>query len=164
MCSSDLAGRWRRSLYTYIKRQSPPPWLLTFDAPTREKCTARRQATNTPLQALVLLNDETFVAAARALAIRAIQVQSDDRERISFLWQTIFTRDPDAEELEVMHGLLHRQRERFIRDPKSAATFAGVAANLVSSKEGSVQEDGDRAAWAFLAHTMLNLDEAISKR
>jgi hypothetical protein len=158
------AGLWRRSLYSYIKRQSPPPWLLTFDAPTREKCSARRQATNTPLQALVLLNDETFVAAAKSLAECLMQIPGDDRGRMQFLWQTVLTRDADADELELMLGLLKRQRERFGDDPESAGKFLGMTANSPAVRQESLEQRCERATWSFIAHSVLNLDEAISKR
>ena len=150
------AGRWRRSLYTYIKRQSPPPWLLTFDAPTREKCAARRQATNTPLQALVLLNDETFVAAAKSLADRLMQIPDDDRGRMQFLWQTVLTRDADDDELELMLGLLQRQRERLDRDPRLASAFLGSGAKSPEDRDESLSQRCERAAWSFVAHAMLN--------
>ncbi len=72
------AGRWRRSLYTYLKRQAPPPSFLVFDGVTREKCTVQRSRTNTPLQSLVLLNDRTFVEAARQAALLTLRTQTDD--------------------------------------------------------------------------------------
>jgi hypothetical protein len=118
-------GLWRRSLYTYVKRQSPHPMLLTFDGPTREKCTVRRSSTNTPLQALILLNDETFLKAADALAKKS-EGQSN---RIAWIFRTATQREPDAEELLLLEGLLKR-----------------------------------RHSWTVVAHTILNLDEVITKR
>src|SRR5262249_32401644 len=86
------SGRWRRSLYTYVKRQPPPPGLPTLDGPTREKCAMRRARTNTPLQALQLLNDETFVEAARALATRTLNAPGKEEARLSYLWRTVLLR------------------------------------------------------------------------
>jgi hypothetical protein len=118
-------GLWRRSLYTYLKRQSPHPLLLTFDGPTREKCSARRAPTSTPLQSLLLLNDETFLRAAEAFAERS--VGRDDR--IGWMFRAATGRVPDATERGLLEGL--RQRHD---------------------------------SWTLVAHTILNLDETISKR
>ncbi|WP_395740473.1 DUF1553 domain-containing protein [Prosthecobacter sp.] len=98
-------GLWRRSLYTYVKRQSPHPMLLTFDGPTREKCLVRRSSTNTPLQALMLLNDETFLKAAEALAKRS-EGQGD---RLVWMFKTAMRREPDAEERRLLERLLQRR-------------------------------------------------------
>lgn len=118
-------GLWRRSLYTYVKRQSPHPMLLTFDGPTREKCTVRRTRTNTPLQALLLLNDETFVRAAEALAERSRGAQ----DRIEWMFRAATCRKPSAEEHSLLDGLQKRHQ-----------------------------------SWVLVAHSILNLDEVLSRR
>lgn len=154
------AGLWRRSLYTYVKRQAPPPALLTFDGPTREKCTMRRARTNTPLQALLLLNDETFVEAARVLGMRAQNAPGGDEVRLQHLWRTILLRTAQAEELELLKGLLVRQRHRFAASPTAARQLLAVGA----AKHDPQRDPVELAAWTVVAHTLLNLDEAISKR
>jgi len=118
-------GLWRRSLYTYVKRQSPHPMLLTFDGPTREKCTVRRARTNTPLQALLLLNDETFMKAAEALAKRS----EGRKERIAWMFHAATCREPKPDELKLLRDLFERQK-----------------------------------SLTLVAHTILNLDEVITKR
>ena len=151
---------WRRSLYTYIKRQSPPPALLTFDGPTREKCTMRRPRTNTPLQALQLLNDDTFVEAARVLAERVLAAQRDDEARLRQLWRQVLIRDADADEIAMLRGLLQRQRERFENDSPSAAWLLSVGAAPRDPK----LDAREHAAWTVVAQSVLNLDETISKQ
>lgn len=153
-------GLWRRSLYTYIKRQAPPPALLLFDGPTREKCTVRRARTNTPLQALVLLNDETYVEAARHLATACCTEAASDEERLIWLMIRILSRRPQAEELRQLTGLLDRQRKRFAVDPAAAAQLLAVGETMSSGKS-SVAET---ASWTLIAHTLLNLDEAVTRR
>jgi hypothetical protein len=104
------ANAHRRSLYTFQKRTAPPPDMLLFDAGSREKCLARRQSTNTPLQALVLLNDPVFVECARALAERAAKEAGDDPDgRITRTFQLLACRDPRPKELEALRGLLERE-------------------------------------------------------
>ncbi|MGB0581818.1 MAG: DUF1553 domain-containing protein, partial [Limisphaerales bacterium] len=94
-------GLYRRSLYTYWKRQAPPPNMLLFDAPTRETCTVARPRTNTPLQALVLMNDLTFVEAARHLATKMIQ----QSHPIHFGFRSVLARSPTATELKILTEL-----------------------------------------------------------
>ena len=149
-------GLWRRSLYTYVKRQAPPPSLLTFDGPTREKCTVRRARTNTPLQALVLLNDETYVAAARALATQLLQQPGHDESKLQSLWKRILGRTANTDEVTLLSGLLKRQREHFAAAPE--------AARLLIAAETTGIEAREQAAWTVVVQTVLNLDEAITKR
>jgi hypothetical protein len=153
-------GLWRRSLYTYVKRQAPPPALLTLDGPTREKCTMRRAQTNTPLQALLLLNDDTYVEAARALAERTLQSVTGDAARLDQLWKSVLLRDPEPEERKRLAGLLDRQRDRFAADPDAARRLLAVGAASVA--DGT--DANELAAWSVVAHTILNLDEAVTKR
>src|SRR5205085_7039070 len=104
--------QYRRSLYIYWKRQSPPPNMLLFDAPTREYCVVRRPRTNTPLQALTLLNDPQFVEASRAFASRIIRTcGSDDRKRLEYAFRVATSRKPSPEELQVLVDTLKAQQD-----------------------------------------------------
>ena len=153
-------GLWRRSLYTYIKRQAPPPSLLAFDGPTREKCSVQRPRTNTPLQSLILLNDPTYVEAARVLATRVLQTNSDDGTRLRQLVRRVLSRLPNDHELALLRDLLHRQRDRFRITPANATM-------LVSVGDWKLDESIDvieLAAMTVVAHTLLNLDEAMTRR
>jgi hypothetical protein len=153
-------GLWRRSLYTYVKRQAPPPMLLIFDGPTREKCTIRRPRTNTPLQALLLLNDPVFVEAARKMAAGSLASGGDELEKLQGLWLRVLVRDASQDELALVRGLLVRQRERFAKAPEGARQLlAGEAA-----KQDARLDACELAAWTVVAQAVLNLDEAMTKR
>jgi hypothetical protein len=153
-------GLWRRSLYTFVKRQSPPPGPAAFDAPTRETCTVRRSRTNTPLQALVTLNDTTYVEAGRALAALALAQSGDDDARLRLAFCRVAARQPDEEELAVLRRLLKQQRVRFRKDPEAARRLIAVGA----SPAGRELEPVELAAWSVTAHALLNLDEVITCR
>ncbi len=154
------AGLWRRSLYTFWKRQSPPPALLTFDSPTREKCAVRRARTNTPLQSLVLLNDETYIEAARVLATWAQSLKGSEAERLALAFRRVTSRTPDAEELRLLSGLLSRQRAHFTADREAAAKLVAAGA----STHGKDLNPVELAAWTLTLHALLNLDETITRR
>ncbi|MBM3975969.1 MAG: DUF1553 domain-containing protein [Planctomycetes bacterium] len=153
------ADLWRRSLYTYWKRACPPPALLTLDAPTREFCTVRRPVTNTPLQALVLWNDEQFVEAARALAERALSGGNQDSPRLIELWRRCTGRQPDAGELALLEGSLARFRERFGDAPEDAAKLVEIGASMRAPE----LDARELAAWTMLASAILNLDATITR-
>jgi hypothetical protein len=154
------AGLWRRSLYTFWKRQSPPPALLTFDSPTREKCAVRRARTNTPLQSLVLLNDETYIEAARVLAAWAQSLKGSEAERLALAFRRVTSRTPEAEELRLLSGLLSRQRAHFAADREAAAKLIAAGA----SAHGKDLNPVELAAWTLTLHALLNLDETITRR
>ncbi|MEX2026193.1 MAG: DUF1553 domain-containing protein, partial [Pirellulaceae bacterium] len=153
-------GLWRRSLYTYVKRQAPPPALLVFDGPTREKCILRRARTNTPLQALLLLNDPVFVEAARMLAARSLASPGDDSAKLHQLWRLVLGRDAKDEEAALLDGLLSRQRQRFARSPRAARQLLALG----TARHDAGLDPCELAAWTVVAQALLNLDEAITKR
>lgn len=153
-------GLWRRSLYTYIKRQAPPPSFLAFDGTPREKCTIQRVRTNTPLQSLILLNDPTFVEASRALAARSLKVETEDVDQLRQLFRRVLSRRPDDDELRLMGGLLRRQRRRFAAKPHAARALLAVGA----AKTDDHLDQIELAAWTIVAQTVLTLDEAINVR
>lgn len=149
---------FRRSLYTYWKRSAPPPPMQIFDAPTREKCTLRRPRTNTPLQALVVLNDPQFVEASRHFAQRILG-QADDTSRLVFAFRSATSRRPSQEELAALATVLQRAREYFQQNEESALQLVTVGE---SPRDESI-EPTELAAWTIVANTILNLDETLTR-
>ena len=157
-------GLWRRSVYTYLKRQMPPPSFLAFDGTTREKCTVHRARTNTPLQSLILLNDPTYVEAARSLAMLVLRTVADENERVEAIFRRILCRAPDADESKLLIELLHRQQKRFPSDTDAALKLVSTGASNIPDTLTDQIERTELAAWTIVAHTILNLDEAITRR
>jgi hypothetical protein len=152
-------GLWRRSMYTFWKRQSPPPALLTFDGPTRETCVVRRARTNTPLQALVLLNDQTYVEAARAVAAATMKEPEGDA-RLRLLFQRVLSRPPSHGEFSTLHRLYDAQRARFRENEKAAQELIGVG----ESPAGRDAAMPAVAALTVAAHALMNTDEFVTLR
>jgi hypothetical protein len=150
---------YRRSLYTFWKRTSPPPGLMTFDAPDREKCTARRPLTNTPLQALALLNDPTYVEAARALAQRMMKGATGAAARVRLGFRLATARPPTGEETRILVELARRRLAGYGADRSAAARLVSVG----ESKPDPALDAGELAAWTTVAGVILNMDETISK-
>lgn len=154
-------GRWRRSIYSYWKRTSPPPGVQVLDGPTRETCVVTRPRTNTPLQALLLLNDDTFVEAARVLAANVVARPSASREqRAAELFRRSTARTPQASELAALIGLFTRQRERFQQDAAAARRLIQIG----GSSRGHELDPVELAAWTVVAQAILNLDEVVMRR
>jgi hypothetical protein len=156
-------GLWRRSLYTYWKRQAPPPSLLTFDANTREKCLIKRSRTNTPLQALVTLNDPTYIAAGRGLATTTLQhhQSGSDDDFARTLFRRAVSRWPEPDETVALVELFTQQRSVLATDPVAARGLLGMAEDSAAE----VSPDAVAlAAWTLVAQTILNLDEVLTRR
>jgi len=151
---------YRRTMYTFWKRTIPPPTLVAFDAPDRETCTVRRARTNTPLQALILMNDPTYVEAARVLAERIIKAAGHTvDERISLAFRLATARQPTPAEVAILRRILKAQQAENQSDPESAALLLQVG-------ESSFDESLDRrelAAWTAVTSSILNLDETITR-
>ncbi len=151
---------YRRSLYTFAKRTAPQPNLLAFDAPDREKCTARRLLTNTPLQALVLMNDPTFVEAARALAQKVQnEPQGDSAARIRHAFRLATARQPSAAELAPLQEFLRKQLAHFRANPQAAKELLSVGESPWDTR----RDPAELAAWTMVASAILNLDETITR-
>lgn len=152
---------YRRSMYTFIRRTSPPPAMTIFDAPSREVCTIQREITNTPLQALVLLNDPTFVEAARVMAER---MQKEGGEtlssRIVFAFRLMTGRKPSTEEVQVLANLFEKEKERFTAAPAQAREALSIGEYPIDPKLDPVQT----AAYAMVSSMMINHDEFYMKR
>ena len=154
-------GSHRRSLYTFWKRTSPPPSMMTLDAPTREVCVARRQATSTPLQALVFWNDPQYVEAARALAQRVLQMQPANQEdQLTTVFRLLTSRRPTAEELAILHRFLEEQRTYFAQDPEKAVRFLSVGDQQRTPELDVIQ----LAALSAVAQSLLSYDQTVMKR
>src|SRR5205085_1721970 len=135
---SQGADLYRRSLYTFWKRTVPPAALSTFDAPDREKCTSRRLITNTPLQALVLLNDPTYVEASRVLAERAIvEAGSDPQARVRLIFREATSRRPTLAEARILLDLAQRRLQHYKKDPGAAAKLIGIGASHAGNVEAA---------------------------
>jgi hypothetical protein len=151
---------YRRSMYTFWKRQVPPPAMLIFDGPIREVCIARRARTNTPLQALALLDDPQYVEASRALAQRILKEAGPDPvARASYGFCLATARPPTEAELGVLLKVCSRQLEEFRNKPEEAAKLLAVG----ESKRDESIEPAEHAAWTTVASMILNMDETVTK-
>lgn len=150
---------YRRSMYSYWKRTSPPPNMVAFDAPTREACTVRRSRTNTPMQALVLLNDPQFVEASRVLAQRVLRAEPETEARLAMAFRLLTSRTPDDAELGVLRELYDAELARY-----SENTFDALAVLAVGAAPRDESLDpATHAAMTSVANAILTLDEAINK-
>ena len=171
---------YRRTMYTFWKRTCPPPTLATFDAPDREVCTVRRARTNTPLQALVLMNDPTYVEAARRLAERAMTERATvervpagpadgggaagtatatDADRAAYAFRLVLARPPRPAEVAVLTDVLAAQRKKFAADPAAAAKLLAVG----ESPRDAKLDPAELAAWSTVCGVILNLDETVTR-
>jgi hypothetical protein len=158
---SQGEGLYRRSLYTFWRRTSPPPSMLTFDAVSREVCTARRERTATPLQALVLLNDPQFVEAARVLAERLIKAeQNAPADRIREAFRLLTSRLPTDRELRILLQLYGEQREHFAKSPDDALAFLKIG----EAPRDESLSPADHAATSVVVEAIFNFDECVTKR
>lgn len=152
---------YRRSLYTFWKRTVPHPTLSAFDSPDREFCVARRSATNTPLQALVLMNDPTFLEAARKLGERMLtEGGADDGARLTWGFRTVTAREPTADEAATLRDLLAQQRRDFADGVSTPKSLLGAGA---AERKSTVTNEAELAAYASLGSLLLNLDEAVTR-
>ena len=155
---SKGADLYRRTMYTFIKRTSPHPSLSTFDAPDRQVCTVRRPRTNTPLQALALMNDPTYIEASRKLAERMIAAGHDEKGRITQAFRLATGRVPKGAELEVLLGLYRQQLSKYRADPGAAEKLLAVG-----DAAHATTDPAELAAWTIVASAILNLDETVTK-
>ncbi|MFZ9855549.1 MAG: PSD1 and planctomycete cytochrome C domain-containing protein [Limisphaerales bacterium] len=159
---SEGDDRFRRAMYTFWKRSAPYPALMAFDAPPADQSCVRRIRSNTPLQALVTLNDPTFHQAARWLGWRAVSQAGNDTTRLDWLFRRCASRRPTAEERAILMRLLSEARLEFAGRPGEAAAFAlSDPKSPPPLPEGSGV--GDLAAWTAVGRAVLNLDEVVTK-
>ena len=153
-------GLYRRSVYTFWKRAAPPASMEIFNAPTRESCTVRRERTNTPLQALVTLNDPQFVEAARRLAeIATKQGGEKNAGRIDFAARRLLARPLRAEELRIVESSLNALLKHYRADPAGAKNLLAVGQSPADPK----LDPAALAAWTMVANELMNLDETLNK-
>jgi hypothetical protein len=151
-------NQYRRGLYTYVQRTFPHPSLLAFDAPSREECTVDRPRSNTPQQALVLLNDPTYVEAARVLASKAYHAAKDDTGRLEWAYRRVLGRSPREAEGRILLALLAKHKEQYAADEAGAKALLSVGDAPVETKDMAAL-----AAWTSVARAMLNLHETINR-
>ncbi|HEY7154496.1 MAG TPA: DUF1553 domain-containing protein [Gemmataceae bacterium] len=149
---------YRRSLYTFWKRTVAPPDMIAFDAAGRETCIVRQTRTNTPLQALTLMNDVTYVEASRVLAQRVLQESGvTDEQRLTRMFRLLTARPPRPAELKILGADLEQHRTRYRRDRQAALQLIGVG----EAKRGEKLDVAELAAYTAVANLILNLDETI---
>jgi hypothetical protein len=158
--TSKGEDQYRRGLYTWWQRSFLHPSLLAFDAPSREECVAERNRSNIPQQALVLLNDPSYVEASRAFATRILkECKGDAATRIRWAWRQALCREPSEDELQTIQALLEKHQGEFKQNPEAAKKFISVGA--APAPEGL--DPADLAAWTNVARAIFNLYETITR-
>jgi hypothetical protein len=151
---------YRRSIYAFFKRTAPPPFMSNFDAPNREQSCMRRERSNTPMQALQLLNDVQHFEAARALAERVLtDAGADDKARLQWLFRTVLSRLPDEKESGLLTDALAQQRYHAGTDATAAEQVVGAGESVPKKVAPAVET----AAWTLVANLVLNLDETVTR-
>jgi len=158
--TSPGEDRHRRALYTTWRRSNPYPSMATFDAPNREVCLVRRERSNTPLQALVTLNDPVYIEAAQALARRMVSAGATPEERLRHGYRLCLSRAPSDEELERLKEFHLKAEARFRQDPAQAREFASKPLGEIPE----TMDPAELAAWTLVGNVLLNLDEMLMKR
>jgi hypothetical protein len=150
---------YRRSMYWFWKRSAPPASMDIFNAPSRESCTIKRERTNTPLQALVTLNDPQFVEAARVLADRALEMGGEsDEARIDFVARRLLARPLAAEEMAIVKASLGDLVESYRAQPDAAKQLIAVG-----DSKPRASDPAQLAGWTMLVNELMNLDEVLCK-
>jgi hypothetical protein len=156
----DGDSLYRRSLYTFVKRMAPPASMEIFNAPNREFCVVRRERTNTPLQALVTLNDEQFVEAARHLAALTVQSPAGSvEERAQVMGQRLLARDFRPDEMQIIRTSWEQLAEFYRAHPDEARELITVG----SLPPDPALDPQELATWTMLANELMNLDEVLNK-
>jgi hypothetical protein len=151
---------YRRSLYSFWKRTAPQAYMQIFDAPSREACIVSRARTNTPLQALALLNDTQCIEAARAFATTLLDEEAvDERDRLIRGFRRVAARYPSTSELAVLSTLLETEREEFAANKKGATHLTRVGDSTLTSDS----DVAELAAWTVVCNLLFNLDEFVNK-
>jgi hypothetical protein len=151
---------YRRSIYTFFKRTAPAPFMVNFDAPNREQFCTRRERSNTPLQALQLMNDVQHVEAARALAERMlVEADSTPDERITFAYRVVLSRSPTPDELAIVNQQWTAHLARYQEDVEAANKLISYG----ESKRKAELNSAELAAYTMVANTILNLDETLTR-
>ena len=150
---------YRRGMYTFWKRTVPPPTMVTFDASSREICVLSRSRTNTPLQALALLNEVSYVEAARNLAQQMMKRESDEGDRLRWGWRQVTSRQPTDYEMSILSKSLQRSLERYSKDQQAAIELIAFGESIADESLKPHQ----LAAYTVIASMLLNLDEVINR-
>jgi hypothetical protein len=160
--ASNGEDRYRRAVYTYRWRNTPHPALKVFDAPDGLSACTRRIRSNTPLQALTMMNDPAFIEIAMSLSKRLITEASSTSERIRLGFQLCLNRDPSPEELHLLTKLVEQQSKEFTKHPNESKALVDQAA-AIGQIQKSIQNKAEFSAWTMAARILLNLDEAITR-
>ena len=152
-------GLYRRSLYTFLKRTAPPPMMSNFDAPNRETCSVSRERTNTPLQALQLMNDTQYLEASRVLAETCLKTTGSQKDKLTLAFRKLSSRQATPAELELMSQTLLAHQQFYQNDTQAAQDLISHG----ESKADSSLAPAELAAWTMLCSQLLNLDEVITK-
>lgn len=158
--TSPEVSQYTRTLYTFWKRQNIHPTMLAFDAPTRQECTAKRNVTNTPGQALALLNDPMFVEAGRVLAQRVCDAATSKAERLDELYSRTLQRKPQPAEVEVLESLLDDQLRYYAEHPEMAIELVSIGQSTTVESDAAAEI----AAWTAVARSVLNLHEFLTRQ
>ncbi len=154
---------YRRSLYTFWKRTVPPPSMMTLDAASRDFCTIKRQETNTPLQALVLLNDPQIIEASRAIAANAMAAVDTPEKRIKYIFQLVTSRLPNEEEVVSLIEYLAEEKNNFRKEPERVKDYLSIGEFMPAQSDEATQNRTELAAYALMANAILNLDESLNR-